>query len=326
MEEAALSRLPICLWDSSYVEAYIRTTFPSAVLRPKSSIGDVYDGLSNGECAFVVDAVQSFLVKRNTKQFDPDCDLEWLGDGRIIQPFSGGFVVNLDAGDKCSSLIRDVLSFHMGKLINEGSLEKYWEENNRQNQDNGCDLYLRDEVDISLRRRRQLHSLSSTQFAAHSSTAKRRNLAEVSSAAGSVNDAGSSDSDEQPLTLDQMFGTFVFHYALMVLAIMTAHGKKILAKVRNNYDRVTETDSRVSEGDTRTSKKEMSIDEMKREIADFRSFRAEMTEKQEKMMEKQDMIIQMLMDTRGETNESRSQGAAIEVNGGNRMTHLVGNF
>ena len=259
MEEAAFSRLPICLWDSSYAEAYIRSAFPSAVLRPKHSIGDAYNGLSNGECAFVVDAVQSFLAKRNTKQFDPNCDIEWIGNGRIIQPFSGGFVVNLDAGDKCTSLIRDVLTFHMGELINEGSLDQYWEENNRQNQDNDCDLYLRDEVDINLRRRRKLYSRSSAKFAAHSSTAKRRNLAEASSSAGSADYAGtgSSDNNEQPLTLDQMFGAFVCHYVLMGIAILTAHGKKFFPRVRDYYSRVTGIDSRVPE--VNVSNREMTI-------------------------------------------------------------------
>ena len=120
IEEAAVFGRPICTVAGTNADTYIRDNFPSAIRVEKVSIEDVYQGLRRGDCIFAAETKASWLERKTVREYNPTCNLEWVGGDRIVKEVTAGFATKADSGFHCSSLIRDVINLHMESIIADG--------------------------------------------------------------------------------------------------------------------------------------------------------------------------------------------------------------
>lgn len=258
IEEAAAFGYKICTFEGTNSDTHIKTNFQKAQRIPKLSLLEVYQGLNTGECAFAADVVASWNELSKQKKYNPNCDLAWLGGDRLVVENGAGFAVAADSGGLCTGLIRDVLDFHMRALKDDGFLEDAWEREYRRKQDRDCNTW-RPELellegilqqtappavvassvaqdDVETRRQRQ-RKLNNPQ-----TPGDRMLKAGGKGAAGGAVAAAAQESEDKAkkLTLNQMIGTFVFHWFMMFIAIVIAISKYYYGKhAKNRVDQMT---------------------------------------------------------------------------------------
>ncbi|CAJ1947335.1 unnamed protein product [Cylindrotheca closterium] len=233
LAEATVFAYPICTVAGTNADAYLQKYYPSARRQPTATLEDMYKGVNSGQCAFAVDVVQSWLANKDKRKYNPNCDLEWVGDGRIVTPNAAGFATKADAGFKCTGLVRDVINFHMEQMIEDGTVDKAWEFENRRYQNVDCDSFrpeLLDELNAAeaaaggaATRRRNLLSRQHDIIAA--SLPRRRRLKSSTKAAASS--AVLEGAEAGQMELETMIGSFFIHWALMALAVLVALCKMV---------------------------------------------------------------------------------------------------
>ncbi|KAL3942941.1 MAG: hypothetical protein SGBAC_002969 [Bacillariaceae sp.] len=234
--EAAVFGYPICTVAGTNADTYIQDNFPQASRRPTTALEDMYEGANSGQCAFAADVVQSWLSNKNKRKFNRNCDLEWVGNGRVVASNSAGFATKADAGFKCTGLIRDVINFHMEQMIADETVEEAWEFDNKRYQDVDCETFrpeLLDELNAGdtgsdATRRRNLVSKQQNRAAYYARPKSRRMKAGAKAAASSA--AIESEGEGQQMELEAMIGSFFIHWALMALAMLIACCKKLHEK------------------------------------------------------------------------------------------------
>lgn len=241
--EAAVFGRSICTIEDYYSDVYIAEEYPTVRRVPQRNLEELYKALRRGDCDFATETVASWEKNKGMRQYNPTCDLEWVaGEHNVkVQASNAGFATKADAGSYCSGLIRDVINFHMEHLIAEGELAYAWEQDNRRAMDIDCAIFQPGELvekaqelevdleeveeDIAedplirhrqrtlMRRKRQRHQ-------------PRRQLKSNTkgAAGGAVASFGSEgEGDNAKLTLNQMLGTFAFHWLMMAIALGIGH-------------------------------------------------------------------------------------------------------
>lgn len=263
VEEAAVFGYPLCTFAGTNSDSYIEQVYPTAVRKPKSTIEGMYQGLNDGECAFAVEVTQSWLGYENKREFNPRCNLKWIGDGRTIIPNSAGFATKADAGFKCTGLVRDVINFHMEELISEGFLEDAWGYENRRYQDVDCDTFRSELLDELIaeddgdntesgERRRKAEVQNSGQTrrrvmdtagiekmntSPHLGSVSGRQRRKLKSSTKAASSAGAVGGDSEQMELDAMIGSFFIHWMLMVISIMIAIANRYFKNKRRQAGR-----------------------------------------------------------------------------------------
>ena len=265
IEEAAVFGYPICTLEGTNSDTYIRDTYPSAIRIEKKTIEDVYDSLNNGDCQFAAEVKASWLELKSVRKYNPTCDLEWVGGDRVVSTVTAGFATKADAGYLCSGLIRDVINLHMEQMIIDGFIDNAWDREYKRSQDIDCNVYrpeLYENIDeeegteeddeeensgrYRHRRRLDLSSLSSSTSrivpdgnsmdAISSRRPTQRRQLKAGGRGGASGGAvasfgdGSDDLSSEKLTIEQMIGTFAFHWILMGIAIVCAIGTDMYQK------------------------------------------------------------------------------------------------
>ena len=293
VEEAAVFGFPICTLEGTNSDTYIRDTYPSAIRITKSTIDGVYDGLHNGDCKFAAETKASWLQLKSIRKHNPTCDLEWVGGDRIVKSVTAGFATRADAGHLCSGLIRDVINLHMEKMITDGFIDDAWNREYKRSQDIDCLVYRpelsaelggieignyeegdgqEENADVRYRRLQQGRSLWSSQrendrnVNRKSSSTKRnrsrqlkaggKSAAAAATVASSNGDTGFDESEK--LTIEQMIGTFAFHWILMGIAIASAISNDLYEKYYPSKEKTQQEDQQLQNGADAGNKKNAS--------------------------------------------------------------------
>jgi len=223
IEEVAYLGFPVCTWHGTILDTHLEANYASVKRRPKKNLLDVYDALNSGECEFAADTTQGWLENENKREFNPNCELEWVGD-RKIATIGAGFSSKVDVGVKCTSLLRDAIDYYMEQLISEGFMEEKWEIENKRKQDIDCDTFrpglqaFDGESDAGGRRlqRWQHEEIQATEY-------HRRRLkssTKAASSAGALEGGGGSSGGQ--MRFEDMVGTFMIHWSLMGIALLVA--------------------------------------------------------------------------------------------------------
>lgn len=221
IEQAIKLDYPICTYGNTNADRMVKEKHPEAIRIPKDTELETFMALRRGECKLAISYKDNWLSFRGNQQYNPDCDLEWVG--RDVDVIKSGFAIKADAGYRCTSLIRDVFNLHLVELIGKGVLRDAWEEHRAKTRDVTCDLEEDNEEDQSDRRlnedTKKETKKAEEDFYVHAATPRqdyRRKLKQTTSKGASTVE-GASDSS---LTLVQMTGTFVLHWALMAISVM----------------------------------------------------------------------------------------------------------
>jgi hypothetical protein len=125
--DAVKMNVKICIYESTQADEAFTKEFPlyTNIIR-KQEEEDIFSGVALGECTVAVTTVSSWRFWERNADINKNCHMDWIG--RIFMFVSAGFATTSDSGTLCTSLIRDVLSFHFGKMKEEGILELLWED------------------------------------------------------------------------------------------------------------------------------------------------------------------------------------------------------
>lgn len=161
-----------------------------------------------------------------------------------VKNYHGGFATKADSGTLCTGLVRDVLNWHMENMIKDGFLEAAWNREYKRKQDMNCATFRPDLLDDSSytgettknatgddgRRRRLVRTRDSYEHQQLQQQQQRHRQRRQLKAGGKGAAGGAvaqkeadSETDAQKLTLNQMIGTFAFHWVMMFVAVSVAH-------------------------------------------------------------------------------------------------------
>lgn len=124
IEDAVAENVPLCVWRGTASDAFIRTNFPKTNIVLKEDEMDIFQGIRAGQCGFGVLPKKSLEEYARDETLNIGCQLQWVGN--IIQHVSSGYATKSDSGNKCTSLIHDVLNLHLREMRSDGFMEKAW--------------------------------------------------------------------------------------------------------------------------------------------------------------------------------------------------------
>lgn len=133
--EAERKNIPICVWKGTSLHGHLTTKYPKANLVEAASKMLEYEYLDDGKCDIVSDTVQSFRSKVRDAKRNRDCKLAVVGDPDVIQ--KSGIAVKGD-GARCSSLLRDVLDYHLSDMNVEQVIKREWDKHQDLISSNFC--------------------------------------------------------------------------------------------------------------------------------------------------------------------------------------------
>ena len=207
IDQAIAHGIPICTYENTNADFLIKERYKHADRRPKPTELDAFQALKVGECGLVAAYKDNWLGYQSNSEYNPDCDLEWVGREQEI--IKSGFAVKADAGHLCTSFVRDVINLHLTELISGGILAEVWEKHRSQTSDIDCAAESFDEG-----RRRLRNSPHKTKTPPLKQRRKLKGAARSAAA-----DPGVPTSS---LTIQQMAGTFVLHYGMMAIAVVVS--------------------------------------------------------------------------------------------------------
>lgn len=121
--EAELKQIPICVWKHSSAHKHLATKYPDAILVEAETRDMEYEFLNEGICDIVSDSLQSWRSHQRNTTLNGNCSLAQVGNPDVKQ--ASGFAVK-GGGERCSSLLANVLDYHLSDMNVEGALERYW--------------------------------------------------------------------------------------------------------------------------------------------------------------------------------------------------------
>merc|ERR1712008_94051 len=85
---------------------------------------EVFKGVLQGECTVAVTAARTWDTTKRDASINGICSLEWVGTA--YENRQSGFAANADSSVLCTSLITDVLDYHLFNMKAESFIEKAW--------------------------------------------------------------------------------------------------------------------------------------------------------------------------------------------------------
>jgi len=210
---AIANNVPICTFGNTNADFLIKEQYKNADRRPKVSELEMIRALKAGECGLAAGYKDNWLGHKGNSKYNPDCDLEWVG--REAAVIKSGFAVKADVGHLCTSFIRDVLNLYMLELAHDGKLLEAWEKHRSKTKDIDC---VAENAEDSDRNRRLLLRSNNPQNTRKKPAQQQQQHVRSLKAAGKT---ASGTDDTTSLTIQQMAGTFVLHYGLMMIAVIT---------------------------------------------------------------------------------------------------------
>lgn len=215
IEEGIAREMSMCTFANSFSDLYVEREYGQAMRVPKPTPEDMFKAVNNGFCDILIGARQSWLLFQSIEEYNPNCDLEWVG--RTIKPVVSAFTTKVDPGVQCTGLINEVFNYYLSEMKDSRFFDEQWDAFNgaRATPDFNCNANSQDddENDESQGRRR---------LAANEIESLERNLkgSGGGSPAAAAAAGGDNSDEESSLTLEQMAGTFLLHCVGSGLAIL----------------------------------------------------------------------------------------------------------
>ncbi|CAB9528670.1 expressed unknown protein [Seminavis robusta] len=220
LEKAVVYGYPVCTLAYSSSDNFLKKTVPKLHRVQRVDDRSSFESLTKGECALALTYVDKWLSAKLNPEYNPSCNLEWVGDR--VKNIKSGFAVKADSGDKCSSLVRDVVNLHFIELIEKGVLAEAWRKR-REMENNGDHCGYVDDAHQDSNRQLQFHSNQPELTSNGRNVSPGRRMLSVKGGAkapGGATDGATVSS--ATLTVQQMLGTFIMHWGAMLVAIVVS--------------------------------------------------------------------------------------------------------
>jgi len=131
---------PVCVRNTSQQDTAMQKLYPTMLRVPKNNILQVYQGVLDGDCFAGITTVSDWNENENKGEINKDCRLKL--SGHVIERHDAGFATLADSGDKCTSLIRDVLGYHLLHIEKDNPAERFltnaWEKHCKRDSNQDC--------------------------------------------------------------------------------------------------------------------------------------------------------------------------------------------
>ena len=124
VKEAVNLGLRLCVYKDTAADDLVSQEFPYANLVRKETEEEIYKGVVEGDCAIALTPDSSWEFWQRKQETNPECALEWIG--RTFKQRPAGFATLHDSGQKCTSLLNDVINIHLGEMEEENFIENAW--------------------------------------------------------------------------------------------------------------------------------------------------------------------------------------------------------
>lgn len=114
----------ICTLQETALEEAIIQMYPNAIVVGRVSDVKVLNSLKDNDCDYGLVGLSTWEEYKGVKETNGDCNLSRIG--RTFQALDAGFASKSDAGEFCTSIVRDVLNIHFYEMIQEGVLDEKW--------------------------------------------------------------------------------------------------------------------------------------------------------------------------------------------------------
>lgn len=223
IEQAIAQDMSMCTFANANSDLYIQDRYQNAKRVAVPSPERQYQGLNEGTCDLLVGAKQEWLSFQYIQEYNPNCDLEWVG--RTVATVNAAFATKVDPGLQCTSLVNEVFNFYLSEMVDNGFLDQQWAEFNEKlaTPNHNCNANTNAQGS-ERRRRRMLTEDTSTLTMEHADRQRALKGSTGGSAGGAVVatlDDGEG-SEEDSLTLNQMAGVFLLHAVGSAVAILVA--------------------------------------------------------------------------------------------------------
>ena len=219
IDEAIARGMTFCTQDKANPDIFISKKYPTAQRIPLANEKEMYEALNDGRCDIVIGVKQTWFGYQQQTDFNPNCDLRWVG--RDVAPFSSSFTTKVDPGVRCTGLVNEVFNYYLSELKDEDFINQQWQAYDETEATNDCGG-----ADTKGRRRRLVTSKTTTSSASTTMTERVLKGGSSGAAAGgavatSTNNAEEESSGEDSsMTLFQMAGTFALHLLGTMIAIL----------------------------------------------------------------------------------------------------------
>jgi len=126
-------RKSMCVYKDTATHEVIRNVYSNALFVEKESEKDTLLGLRTGDCNYAIVGQSAWDSYERMEEVNEGCVLAQVG--RVFKRYDSGFALRTDAGNKCTSIIRNVFNLHLQEMWDDGTIEEAWEEHLRAKQD-----------------------------------------------------------------------------------------------------------------------------------------------------------------------------------------------
>lgn len=124
-EDAVSLKMRVCVMRGYSDVERIKEKYPQVHYLHKETDDEIFNGLKQNECDLGLINYHNFFEYEN-----PGCQLEWIG--RRVGKDRGAFALR-DSVSHCTSLLRDVIDFHLLTMIKDGKLDEIMKSHQSEN-------------------------------------------------------------------------------------------------------------------------------------------------------------------------------------------------
>jgi len=127
-------RKTMCIYGSnSAAQVAVQTTYTDAKLVEKPNDLETILGLQNNDCDYAIIGKSGWSELERTEKTNGKCNLARVG--RTFKNFEAGFATKSDAGNKCTSLVRDVINSIIYEMYEDDFVKRAWTNHLAKKQD-----------------------------------------------------------------------------------------------------------------------------------------------------------------------------------------------
>mmetsp|Transcript_7150 Transcript_7150/g.8266 ORF Transcript_7150/g.8266 Transcript_7150/m.8266 type:complete len:437 (+) Transcript_7150:110-1420(+) len=127
-------RKTMCIYGSnSAAQVAVQTTYTDAKLVEQPNDLETILGLQNNDCDYAIIGKSGWSELERTEKTNGKCNLARVG--RTFKNFEAGFATKSDAGNKCTSLVRDVINSIIYEMYEDDFVKRAWTNHLTKKQD-----------------------------------------------------------------------------------------------------------------------------------------------------------------------------------------------
>ena len=136
IKDAELLGDKVCARGGAAVDLQLQAKYPKLNIVRGDTFEETYEKLQNGECFMLATRKSDWDNFQRNVETNPDCNLYWIG--RPEQVNAGGLATKVDLNTDCTSLLQAVFDIHMNEMLNDGFVDKVWNDLLEETASNKC--------------------------------------------------------------------------------------------------------------------------------------------------------------------------------------------